>query len=50
MKTYQSEIKTIIYRGTFQYDRFILCTYIAVVAQWIERLFPKERAEGSTPS
>ena len=50
MKTYQREIKTIIYRETFQSDRFILGTYIALVAQWIERLFPKQKAEGSTPS
>ena len=50
MKTYQREIKTIIYRETFQSDRFILGTYIALVAQWIERMFPKQKAEGSTPS
>ena len=44
MKTYQREIKTIIYRETFQSDRFILGTYIALVAQWIEHLFPRSKS------
>ena len=39
-----------IYTGKFQHDRFILGTYIAIVRQWIERLFPKQKAEGSTAS
>ena len=50
MKTYQREIKTIIYTENFQSDRFILGTSIALVAQWIQRLFPKQKAEGATPS
>ena len=50
MKTSEREIITIISRETFQSDRFILGTYIALVAQWIERLFPKQKAEGWTPS
>ena len=50
MKTYQHKIKTIIYTGKFQRERFVLGTYIALVAQWIERMFPKQNAKGSTPS
>ena len=46
MKTYQLQIKT----GKFQHDQFILGTYIALVAQGIECVFPKKKAEGSTPS
>ena len=49
MKTYQRKIKTIIYTKKFQHDRFVLGTYIALVAQWIERMFPKQKPEGSTP-
>ena len=50
MKTYEREKEPIIYTENFQHDRLILVTYIALVAQWIERLFPKQKAEGSTPS
>ena len=50
MKTYQREIKTIIYTENFQSNRFILGTYIALVAQWIERMIPKQNAKGLTPS
>ena len=46
MKTYQLQIKT----GKFQHDQFIFGTYIALVAQGIECVFPKKKAEGSTPS
>ena len=49
MKTYQRKITRIISRK-FECDNFILSTYIALVAQWIERWFPKQKAEGSIPS
>ena len=39
-----------IYTENFQPDRLMLDTYIALVAQWIERRFPKQKAEGATPS
>ena len=31
-------------------DFFFGSKDFALVAQWIERLFPKQKAEGSTPS
>ena len=31
-------------------DSFFWSKHFALVAQWIERLFPKHKAEGSTPS
>ena len=43
-------MKTIIHKEKVQRHRLILGTYIALVAQWIERLFPKQKAEGATPS
>ena len=43
-------MKTIIHTEKVQPHRLILGTYIALVAQWIECLFPKQKAEGSTTS
>ena len=50
MKTYQPKMNTILYIEKFQSDHFVLGTYIALVAQLIERMFPKQNAKGSTPS